>query len=95
MNCYIINFEAGSNEDLNGLMLSVKEYRTWARISDTLYAVVTDQSASTIRDNLARYVGEGGRLFVIKSGVEAAWRNARCKNEWLKKHLVRVEGAAS
>jgi hypothetical protein len=40
-----------------------------------------------IRDNLKSQMDGNDRLFVIKSGVEAAWSNAICKNQWLKENL--------
>jgi len=89
MNCYLIGVEMAPDGDTKSLVQSIKDYKTWARITNTLYAVVSDQEATEIRDNLARYIGDDGRIFVIKSGVEAAWENARCRNEWLKKNIVR------
>lgn len=90
MTCYIIAFELSPiNRDkkLENLSASIKTFRGWARITYSTWAVTTDEKAKYIREKLAPHITESDRLFVIKSGVEAAWKNTRCKNEWLKKNL--------
>ena len=88
MACYLISYDLrqpGRNYDQ--LYEQIKSYGTWAHINESLWAVVTTKSAVQIRDHLAKYLDSNDRLFVVKSGVEAAWRNAMCKNEWLKENL--------
>ena len=87
-NCYIVSYDLrypGRNYDK--LYEAIKAYGTWAHINESLWAVVTSQTAVQVRDNLLQYVDPDDRVFVIKSGVEAAWQNAICKNEWLKENL--------
>lgn len=83
--CYIITFKNPS--DVTALTAEIKKYGTWARITEYTWAVVTTQTATNIRDNLGTYFTTQGRLFVIKSGIEAAWKNVECSSEWLKKNL--------
>jgi CRISPR/Cas system-associated endoribonuclease Cas2 len=88
MSCYIISYDLkhpGSNYD--ALTKEIKAYGTWARINESVWAVVTEMTAVQVRDDLSRHIDSNDRIFVAKSGVEAAWRNSICKNEWLKKHL--------
>ncbi|RRY07074.1 CRISPR-associated protein Cas2 [Brucella anthropi] len=88
MKCYIISYDLrapGRNYD--DLYETIKGYNKWARINESVWAVVTTQSAKEIRENLANSLDSDDRIFVVKSGVEAAWRNSRCKNEWLKENL--------
>lgn len=88
MTCYVISYDLRkSNSDYLKLYEAIKSYGTWAHINESVWAVVTTQTAVQVRDNLIQYVDSEDRIFVIKSGVEAAWRNAICKNEWLKEHL--------
>jgi hypothetical protein len=49
--------------------------------------VTANHTATQVRDYLSQFIDSDDRIFVIKSGVEAAWRQAMCKNEWLKEHL--------
>jgi hypothetical protein len=85
--CYLISYDLSDDGDYSELFDAIKGYRTWAHITESLWAVVTDQSAAQIRDTVGKYLPDGSRLFVVKSGVEAAWSNVICKAEWLKKNL--------
>jgi len=88
MPCYIISYDLrkpGRNYDK--LYEAIKAYGTWAHINESLWAVVTSQTAVQVRDNLLQQIDLNDRIFVIKSGTEAAWRNAICKTEWLKENL--------
>ncbi len=88
MTCYIISYDLRApNRDYDSLYTAIKQYSRWARINESVWAVVTDSSAMQIRDNLKSQMDGNDRLFVIKSGVEAAWSNAICKNQWLKENL--------
>lgn len=87
MNCYIISYDLTEGTNYEPLYDAIKAYGTWARITESTWAVVSSSSAKAIRDKLGAYLPAGGRLFVIKSGVEAAWRNVIGKSEWLQKHL--------
>lgn len=88
MATYIVSYDLRQpDRDYESLYAALKSYGTWARINESLWAVVSSKTAVQVREHLALYTDANDRLFVIKSGVEAAWRNPRCKNEWLKEHL--------
>jgi len=69
------------------LISAIKDYGTWAKITENTWAIVTNKSAVHVRDNLKPFIGQGGRLFILKSGAGAAWSNVACTNEWLQKNL--------
>ena len=73
--------------DYEELYEAIKAYKTWAHITESTWAVVTDYNHKEIRDDLGKYLPKGSRLFVIKSGKAGAWRNVMCRNEWLKERL--------
>lgn len=88
MACYLISYDlrkAGRN--YKSLQEAIKAYGTWAHINESLWAVVTTKKATEVRADLVQFLDSDDRLIVVKSGVEAAWRNVICKNEWLKEHL--------
>ena len=88
MPSYIITYDLLSpGQKYDELHEQIKSYGTWARVTESNWIVVTDKSAVQIRDHLLSCIDSGDRLFVVKSGTEAAWHNTRCKNEWLRKHL--------
>jgi hypothetical protein len=77
----------GDSSDYEELYEAIKAYGTWARVTESTWIVVTDESASAVRDDLMRFMHDDDRLFVLKSGVAAAWHNVRCRTTWLKKWI--------
>lgn len=84
--CYIITYKLSVGVDSATIDDAIMDYGTWAKITSNTWAVVTPRSATQIRDHLQTFIA-GGRLFVIKSGLESAWNNVECSNEWLKRNL--------
>jgi hypothetical protein len=84
--CYVISYDVAEGGDYK-VIEAIKEYGTWAHVTQSTWAVVTDERPKAIRDNLIKLMPDGSRLFVIRSGSFAAWRNVMCRNEWLKKYL--------
>jgi hypothetical protein len=78
-----------SDTTREALVTRLKAYRTFCPIHQHCWAIVTDQKATEIRDHLAQVLQPKDRLFVVRSGVEAAWLNSYGpkNNEWLKTHL--------
>jgi CRISPR/Cas system-associated endoribonuclease Cas2 len=88
MATYIVSYDLKKpGQNYEQLYEAIKSYDTWAHINESVWAVVTTNTAVQVRDNLSQYIDNNDRIFVIKSGVEAAWRNSMCKSEWLKEHL--------
>ncbi len=88
MACYIVSYDLRQpGRNYNALYEALRTYSQWARVNESVWAIVTSSSAVQIRDHLSQHVDANDRLFVIKSGVEAAWRNSICKSEWLKENL--------
>ena len=88
MACYIVSYDLrhpGRNYD--DLYERLKSYRKWAKLTESTWAIVTENSAVEVREHL-KYVLDGNdRIFVIKSAGVAAWSNSICRNEWLKDNL--------
>lgn len=87
MNTYLISYDMATGGDYDALYEAIKEYGTWAHITESLFAVKTESTAKQIRDDIGQYLPTGSRLMVVKSGAVAAWRNVICRDEWLKKNL--------
>ncbi len=87
MNCYIISYDLRFGGNYTSIHNAIKAYGTWAKITESTWAVVTNQSSEQVRDNLLGYMDNNDRLFVIKSGGEAAWMRVNCNYEWLQKHI--------
>ena len=87
MATYIISYDLRKSRNYDGLYNAIKSYGTWAKVTESTWAVKTNSSAVQVRDHLASTMDSDDRIFVIKSGIEAAWRNAIGKNEWFKENL--------
>ena len=87
MTCYIISYDLVKKRDYEKLYDAIKSYDDYAHITESTWAIVTSDKATKIRDNLLKHVDSDDRIFVIKSGKEAAWRNVLCKDKWLQDNL--------
>jgi hypothetical protein len=87
MACYIISYDLVRERDYTKLTTAIKAYGTWAHIHESVWAVVTATTAAQVRDNLIRFLDSDDRIFVVRSGTEAAWRGVLCTTEWLQKNL--------
>jgi hypothetical protein len=85
--CFIISFDLQENRDYKLFINSIKSYGTWARITESTYAVVTEFTATDIRNHLIKHLNPNDRIFVVKTGGRAAWRHAIADSEWLKKYI--------
>lgn len=85
--CYIISYDLRSTRNYDSLYGAIKSYGTWAHILESTWAIVTSKSAGEIRDHLMNFLDEDDRIFVIRSGAEAAWRGIECSSDWLKRNL--------
>lgn len=86
---FIISYDLdeGSPEDYANVYEAIKEYKTWAHLTESTWAIVTTEKAKEVRDKLIELMPDGSSLIVVKSGGIAAWRNVKCSNDWMKKHL--------
>lgn len=89
MACYIIAYDLfdADSAEYEELSEAIKSYGTWARIAESTWAVVSDESASEVRSYLGSFMKNKDRIFVVKSGKAASWKNVRCRDEWLKNNL--------
>ena len=87
--CYIVSFDVSSDAIREKVKERLKEYESYCPINRHCWAIVTDAKAREIRNKVGEVIGPRNRLFVVRSGTEAAWRNSYGEkyNEWLKKNL--------
>ncbi|MFA6512208.1 MAG: hypothetical protein WCV86_03745 [Patescibacteria group bacterium] len=88
MRCYILTYENKSGFDEARLIQTIKDYGTWAHINGNAWAFLSDKPASQLRDEFRAMVNESDSVFVIKTGVEAAWSNTHAESSWLRKYLL-------
>ena len=68
MQTYIISYDMVEGGDYDALYKVIKSYGTWARITDSTWAVVTKDNAEKVRDHLSAYLPQkSSALFVFVS----------------------------
>lgn len=89
MTCFIVAFEVADATNMAKLKEKIKAYGTYCPINNNCWAIVANQTAAQVRDNLMMAIPATDKIFVIKSGVEAAWRNvySQKNTDWLKEKL--------
>jgi len=89
MTTYIVTFEVNDLTRRNLVKAKLKEFGNYCPIHDNAWAIRTEKKAKEVRDFITPVMTNADRIFVIRTGTEAAWRNAygTQHSEWLKKHL--------
>lgn len=87
MRCYIVSYDLKEGGDYAPLIEALKSYTAWAHVTESTWAVVSDDDQKQIRDHLAELIPEGSRLFVVRSGGAGAWRNVICSKAWRSARL--------
>lgn len=89
MTTYIITFEVNDSTRESALKEKLKQYGNYCPIHDNCWAIVSEQTPVQIREFLDEVLAEQDRIFVIRSGTNAAWRNTygEKNSEWLKERL--------
>ena len=89
MTTYIVTFEVNDTTRKNNLVAKLKEYGTYCAIHANCWAVVSNKTAMEVCKSLGETLDASDRIFVIRSGVAAAWRNTYGdkSTKWLKDQL--------
>ncbi|WP_044398841.1 hypothetical protein [Lacinutrix sp. Hel_I_90] len=90
MNTYIVTFEIKDSIRLNKIKKFLREDSNGiCPIHSNATAIRSEKKASEIRDEIIQMTTAEDRIFIIRSGTEAAWKNSygTKNNDWLKKHL--------
>ena len=88
MTCFIISYESATKESNKIIIKTIQNYKINNQIFENTWAVVTDDEATDIRDELKQVIRPEDRIFVMKSGAEAGWANVICEKSWLHEYLM-------
>lgn len=89
MATYIVTFEVNDSSRRKRVEEKLKEFGVYCPIHEYAWAIKTDKKATEVRDAILSVMNDADRIFVVRSGTVAAWRNiyGNEHSEWLKKHL--------
>ena len=77
--------QPGRNYD--ALYNAIKNYGTWARITESTWFIKTTETCVQVRDKLSKQMDSNDRIFVGELSGTAAWKNTICDGEYLKDNL--------
>lgn len=91
MSTYIIAYDVAADQNsqavYNQLYDIIRSYGTWARITESCWAVLTNRTAVEVRDALLAVMRRTDRLMVIQVVRNAAWNNIICDSNWLERNV--------
>ena len=89
MTTYIVTFDIADATRKKNLEAKLRQFDSYCPIHGSCWAVVSNQTAAEVRSALAEVLNASDRIFVIRSGVAAAWRNiyGEKNSKWLKDKL--------
>ena len=88
MKAYQINYDLRKQRNYEALYDRLKAYGEWCHPLESCWVIATQQSATQIRDNLAKAMDADDGLLVTRLQGEAAWRNLGDDvSNWLKQQL--------
>ena len=90
MTTYIVTFEVNDTSRKSALKEKMrKHYSAVCPIHSNCWAIVSDDTPNQVREYLDEDLIPADRIFVIRTGTHAAWRNTyeEKNSEWLKERL--------
>lgn len=89
MPAYIVTYDLHeTGQNYTCLIDKLKQYGTYWHAQQSVWVVVTNQSAVQIRDNLMKCTDSNDKIFVAHLGGEAAWTGyPDSTSNWLKQNL--------
>lgn len=76
-------------KDYSNLLSAIKKF-SWARLSESSYAVATSLSPQAVFDRLRPYLDTNDHLYVINLVRPYAGFGPKEVNDWLEQHLPRA-----
>lgn len=90
MTTYIVTFEVNDPSRINAVKKKMRDhYSGVCPIHGNCWAILSDDTPAQIREYLDNDLTSTDRIFVIRTGTHAAWRNTygEDNSKWLKERL--------
>jgi hypothetical protein len=89
MKTYIVTLDVADDSRRSQMTNHLRSYGFYCPIHDNCWAVKVNKTATEVRDDLMKLQQPGDRIFVVRSGTEAAWNTTYGEQnaDWLKEHL--------
>lgn len=73
-------------KDYKDVLKTIKNY-SWARLSESSYAIATDKSVQQLYDQLKPYLDDNDNIYVINLRRPYVGFGPKDVNDWLEKNL--------
>lgn len=89
MSTFLVSYDLRKpGRDYSSLYAAIKSYPRWAHPLESVWVIVTDETAFSVRDHLRQKIDANDGLLVVKSAGVGAWSGLSQKlTDWLKQHL--------
>lgn len=90
MASFLISYDLIKTKDYPKLHEAIKSYSNWCHPLESVWIVISNSDAESIRDHVKKYMDSDDKLFVTKlpNPADAAWRNlSKTASDWLQEHL--------
>lgn len=71
MGIYIVTYDLNNEGTRPPIVKSIKEYPSWAKLSESSYAIETEWAPEQIYNDLSQHLDDDDQLFVI--ALTAPW----------------------
>ncbi len=89
MKIYIINYDLRKQRDYDTLYKTIRSYQNYVHVLDSMWMIVSEDGALSIRDHLAKTMDIDDGLIVAQVTGEAAWMKLSDDAfHWLKQNLA-------
>lgn len=88
MSVYQINYDLRKQKDYSSLIERIKSYGTWCHPLESVWIIVTNQTATQVRDYLATVMDNDDGILVTRLQGEAAWYGLSNEvSQWIQSNL--------
>ena len=89
MSSYIISYDLDNpGQNYEKLIDAIKNYGTYAKITESCWCVVSTDESKVIRNNLKSMIDSNDKLFVAQLTGQGAWHGLSSKKtDWLQGNL--------
>jgi hypothetical protein len=83
MTVFLISYDLNKEAKRPPIVTEIKSFGSWARISESSYAVETDMTAQAVYNKMAKHLDINDTLYVIKLSPPWTGQGSREVNDWL------------
>jgi hypothetical protein len=88
MSVFIVTYDLNEEANRPPLLDDLKKiYPTWAKLSESSYAVETSKTPRQVYDSLEKHIDDNDNLYVVTLSKPFYGRGPKIVNDWLSNNL--------